>query len=530
MPPHAPSTLAIAFAGAILVPSAAFAQTTASGPSVAQGQQTAPNRFLNYGQANPVALGTQTRSNGLNPTGINYSDCVSDMTLDFPVILSGFGTGNSDGMQIWASVSGTCTTDVDRGNGGVPTCWLVNNGLPLGTVFTGSTDYFIRVQDIVGLQQAPPNPPVFVHQGVGACSAQPSYAAVTITLWFVPLSSEAVYDTNATALQWPLNTDLVGPPAPIGVTVGAGQTLLIANWTANTDSDTLGYNVFIDPPPGAVAPTAPMTQVICPTESSASSSAAASTDASSGDASSAPDAFEDALEDAPGDATSEEGADAGDATLASSSSSTATSSSSTSTAADAACYTVNIAQIPPSIGSCSSSVLSSAVVVDSGVAPVEDDAGEDAALLDETSEAGSGTGIGGIATIPCQYAVNVGCTSGSPVYTESNNITVTGETNTTFNISNLVDGVTYAVAVSAVDNSGNPGPPSTPQCNYPAPVNDFFDLYRDAGGLAGGGFCALQGGTKLDASTGSPVSSWVAVGATGIALLAAGRRRRRGRK
>jgi len=522
MPPFARSALFTTLTGVMLTPCAALAQTTSTGPSITQAQQTAPERFLHYGQANQTDLGTQTRSNGLNPTGINYSDCISDMTLGFPVILNGFGTGNTDGMQIWASVTGTCTTDADRGVGQVPLCWLVSEGLPLGQVFTGSTEYFIRVQDIVGSQQAPPNPPVLVHQGADACTAQPSYAAVTITLWFVPLSGEGTYDTSATALQWALNTDLVGPPAPLGLTVGAGETLLIASWTPNTDSDTYGYDVFIDPPPGSLAQTTTaVTQVVCPSASSSSSTAGSSTDASSA---TAQDAAQDATEE-----SGEEGADANDATTSTSSSSSAsssTTSTSSSTSADAACFTVNVAQGGQSIGSCTSSVLGSAVVQDSGTTAVEGDSGEDAALEEQATDSGTTTGIGGIATIPCQYALDVGCASGTPIYT-GQQVTVTGETNTRFNISGLVDQQTYAVAVSAVDNSGNPGPPSTPTCNYPAPVNDFFTDYRSAGGLAGGGFCALNGGGTLGASGDSPVGSSIVLAAVGTAALAAARRGRR---
>lgn len=476
MPTRARSALAIAWAMTVAAPSAALAEDAGSGPSITQAQ-TAPDRFLNYNQPDQETLGTSTRSIGLNPTGVNYSDCISDMTLGFPVVLSGFGSGNADGMQIWASALGTCIADVDRGNPpGAPRCWLVNNGFPLGSSSSvnGSQEFYVRVQDIVGPQQAPPNPPYLVHEGASACSAQPSSAAVDIFLWFVPLMAEATYDPNATALKWKLSTDLVGPSPPTGLTVGAGDSLLIAQWTANADPDTFGYDVFIDPPPGSPAQLA-QTQIVCATSSGSGSAG--------------------------------------------------TSSSASSNAADAACHAVNVAESAPSLNTCSSAVLGSATAEDGGGAPVEDDAGDDAAPSGAL-EGGVTSGIGGISSIPCQYAVDVGCPSGSPIYTENQQITVASETGAQFQISNLVNGVTYAVAVSAVDSSGNPGPATSPMCNYPAPVNDFYEVYRDAGGAAGGGFCALQGGTKLDASTGSPIGSWIPLATAGVAVLAAGRRRR----
>jgi hypothetical protein len=80
----------------------------------------------------------------------------------------------------------------------------------------------------------------------------------------------------------------------------------------------------------------------------------------------------------------------------------------------------------------------------------------------------------------------------------------------------LVNGVVYAVAVAAVDTVGNSGPLSQVACGTPQPVNDFFELYRQAGGKGGGGFCALGADPK-------PGAAWL----LGIALGALAIRRRR---
>lgn len=58
-------------------------------------------------------------------------------------------------------------------------------------------------------------------------------------------------------------------------------------------------------------------------------------------------------------------------------------------------------------------------------------------------------------------------------------------------ITGLKNGVTYAVAVAAVDALENTGPLSNIACDAPGPVDDFFDLYKEAGGAGGGGFCSL---------------------------------------
>jgi len=47
----------------------------------------------------------------------------------------------------------------------------------------------------------------------------------------------------------------------------------------------------------------------------------------------------------------------------------------------------------------------------------------------------------------------------------------------------------WACGVAGTDNLGNPGVLSNVLCAVPEPVTDFFEAYRNAGGLAGGGFC-----------------------------------------
>jgi hypothetical protein len=56
----------------------------------------------------------------------------------------------------------------------------------------------------------------------------------------------------------------------------------------------------------------------------------------------------------------------------------------------------------------------------------------------------------------------------------------------------LVNGVTYAVAVASQDNVGNIGVLSTIACGVPQEVTGYFEAYRLAGGQAGGGFCSFR--------------------------------------
>lgn len=169
-------------------------------------------------------------------------------------------------------------------------------------------------------------------------------------------------------------------------------------------------------------------------------------------------------------------------------------------------------------------------VQDSGVVATTTELDEAGNVVEIEGGTTSTSGLIGVATIPCQYLVLASCTAGQPVYT-STSLSVIGESSQTATIKDLIDfgpggtptqPVDYNVVVAAVDASGNVGPPSPEACDYPAPVNDFYKLYHDAGGTAGGGFCALD-------AVGLPVgSSAAAIGGLGAVFMGILRRRRKG--
>ena len=488
---HRPCFLLVlaASAAAIFASGEARAQTTTGSATVTASGQVVPLRFM----SDRVTQLPQRPVN-LNPTGINYSDCIQDTWLQFSVTLSGFD--GSESMQIWATRSGDCTADTARGANGAltATCWLVNNGIT-GTVYQSpqTQTFWVRVQDLVGPQNTTPTLPVrLVSWGPSACSQQTSFVAVPMNIWFVPVNSAGLID--GTAYSYPINTDLVGPPPPAVNPPGVGDTLILASWTANIDADTGGYDVFIDPPPGSPADAtaggaSAAVQLICP---DASTPVDAGDDGSDGMSTDAPD---EAQESAAIDAETDANLDA--------------SSSAPQ------CYYQAVSN--PTTGAapgCTSTALTSANVQDASAVTmtVVDEAGN---ILDSSVTSGTA----GIATIPCQYLVGASCPSGTPVY-NSVAETVSGEASTTYNLTGLSNGSLYNVVVSAVDNFGNVGPPSSEQCATPAPVDDFFKIYRQDGGGAGGGFCALD-------IMGAPVGPTAGLVGLGVIGMAAARRRGR---
>lgn len=94
------------------------------------------------------------------------------------------------------------------------------------------------------------------------------------------------------------------------------------------------------------------------------------------------------------------------------------------------------------------------------------------------------------------------------------------------NATGLTNGVTYAIGVAGYDNLGNVGKLSTMVCVTPGPVDDFFTLYKDAGGKAGG--CAIRRSDE-PSRAGGPAGEGTGLG-LGLGLLALAALRRRSTK
>ena len=89
-------------------------------------------------------------------------------------------------------------------------------------------------------------------------------------------------------------------------------------------------------------------------------------------------------------------------------------------------------------------------------------------------------------------------------------------TSTTGSVTGLTNGAQYVVGVASVDSVGNVGKLSNLACATPSQVDDFFTVYRDAGGKAGGGFCSLSNvgaKTGLAGIAGSALFAFASLGA-----------------
>ena len=464
-----------ALAAVLFVSESAGAQTMSAATVAASGQM-----FAHRIDVNGNDLGVSTRPVNLTPLGINYDDCISNLILRFEVIVSGFD--GSENMQVWATKGSNCNAATSRGALGAvaATCWLVNPGFTAQIHQQPITLSFdVRVQDLVGAQNAPPFPANYVRQGVSACSAQNTFAAVPLVVAFVPVDSSG--NPDGTEFDYSQPSDLVGPPAPTNPVQSAGDTLINLNWQINTDSDTSGYDVFIDPIPGQTAPSmgiSDATVTTCPDGASTGVTPTPTTQDSGDD-----------------------GSDGDDGSSGNDGSTTSTPSS------DSGCITTNVGGSTASGagGVCTSTLLTSGMVQDAGGTFIEtDEAGN-------PIEGGTPMSLnGGISTIPTANLVGAGAAG----------MTVSDKNTGNFRITGLTNNVHYNLVVAAVDGFGNVGPPSEEVCDYPALVRDFWNTYRQDGGGAGGGLCALE-------AVGKPGSAGVGLGLLlGAAVLTHARRAR----
>jgi hypothetical protein len=225
--------------GAFLLPREARAQMIAAPSSVYQPTRSTSLR--------PVSM----RPDNLNPYAVNYDDCDAGLQLTFDLLVQGFtGSAASDTVQVWASRGDRgCWQDSTRMKG-TAECWPVLPNPVVPKVGNGSiTIPAISAWDIIGQS---PSPTYQLQTGptLACTQTQADFNHLEFFLYFLPITNNGLFDTSGAYYQYQLNVDVVGPPAPALQPTGVGDTFLVANWTPNSDAETIGYNVFVDLLPG----------------------------------------------------------------------------------------------------------------------------------------------------------------------------------------------------------------------------------------------------------------------------------------
>ncbi len=394
------------------------------------------------------------------PNGISFDDCEKDVKLTFHMTATAFTTG-ADTLQVWAGLS-PCDTAAARTppNG---TCQPVSAPYALNQSFQVD----VQARDLVYASltgiASPPGQGGIVgltsQTSDAVCSQRTASAGSQMNVVFLVyaagggVEAETSLPFNPMGMGLSITVDTVGPAAPTAPTIDIGDTLLKLGWTPAGDAtDTAGFTVFCDPPPGKSTDAAlslPDGAGVCTDSSTTSVDSGAPQDSAPQDS-------------APQDSAS---ADASDSATPSDASSATDSASST-------CGTTTDG------GACGSDVIKSNV---------------------------NGSVLANI---------------GNGYFVCPNTTSTSDKTSTKATVTGLTNDKQYAFGVSASDLVGNTGPVLAFDCGTPQAIDDFWNRYKEAGGGAGGTFCALE-------AVGLPVETSMMGLAFVIASLALARRRRR---
>lgn len=414
-------------------------------------------------QSGNITVVAPIRSNTLRTTPtkvqwISHQDCVDNIQLTFnPVV-----TTPMVGKPLLVFVSNTVDDCLQNSTRNDPTrC----HHLPVvsGTEVLGSPLVTFKAQDLTELMGITSCGDAVADGGTSTTS---STAPLSIKIYFMvaPPAMDLVAgeaDVNF-AIFADSGIDLWGPPPPTDLMVESGDEALQINFAdgSNNDSDRLGYYIYIDDGTGTADGGTPVSST---TSGGASTSAAAGAGAG-GSTSSTTATGSGGAGGASATSTTGAGGSGGATSSSASSSTSATSSASSSSSA-------------------SSTSASSAGATTS------------------TGSATMSTGVtSGGNTDACNPSTSVGsCVAASLSLVPGNipsDVTMdTVETGNLGQVSKLVNGKGYVVAMAAYDDVGNIGKLSDLACGAPAPVDSILRVYQCKGGLTetGCGFCSMGG-------------------------------------
>lgn len=395
-----------------------------AGPVYAQTAPTTTVNSMTMKRVNADGSAAPARASGILLTVITLDDCTADRAYKITLFTPNPGN-QAYTLQAWAGTS-DCTPNAARRLTANQTCWNVTQPLDRAT-----TSVTVRVRDLVANDKSKGESYVNATDA-SVCNA---IGKGSIQLQFMWVAAGDQAGSPATGNPT-FTIDTTGPGAPTGLSVEAGESLLVTRWDKPAAfNEITSYRVYCDPNPTDGSTTV------------------------ADDAGSTTDASRDL------DATTTDASD------------------------------IDASDIDASD-------------VDAGTG---DDAGSasDAATQEPAEDAGttvipgSGCGSALFAAGKTPAATLVPCAESQ------------GAIATQLNVTGLENGKRYAVAVAAVNRSGNVSPLSNVTCGTPVLVDTFFDQYKAAGGGADG--CA----------TASASPSLAALGLATIAMLARMRRRSR---
>ncbi len=416
------------------------------------------------------ALGTFYRQRPIRPTGqqphwVSQADCLAKDVISFTISMTGYQTQT---LEVWASdQSVDCTPTNERMPGGSAQCWLVYRAPATAT----PTRVDISAVDLVARNTPDTTTPIGYPE---ACLNSSSPAGAALTLSFFLTNGAGIIST--TQLWKDIGYDVAAPTAATNLSAGAGETRLHLSWSDAADSDIRGYQFYCDPPPGSVLPDGGLKTASGPPLGTLDTGSGGTFFGTGGNIGIAGSLFGSGGDLGIGGSLLGSGGSllgAGGGSLINAGGAFFETGGAGGTAGTTGTGTT---ATPQTVANCSSSS-----VLQPGVSPI------------------SPTNLG-----------SYSCGSVSGIIANSG--TVGG----------LVNNFNYVVAIAAYDQVGNVGVLSQNTCGTPVNVTDFFELYKQAGGKAGGGICSVS-------FTENPARTGIVFVGSVLALMGAARRIRRRR-
>jgi hypothetical protein len=138
-----------------------------------------------------------SRPQNLDPTGIDYNDCSSNIHLQFTGSVDGLPC--TDTMQIWAGTTDCTPTSARQTNSGAAHCWPGTSTVALQTAFTLN----IRAQDLVAFLDNAKPPTAYTPQGATACKPLDTPRCegfVSLNLYFMAIEADGLTMDGTPAL------------------------------------------------------------------------------------------------------------------------------------------------------------------------------------------------------------------------------------------------------------------------------------------------------------------------------------------
>lgn len=421
-----------------------------------------------------------TRDPTLNPSGINYEDCIEDVTYTFPITVTD-ATAGSDHLFVYA---GTGCDDAAQRTG-VPgsTCWQVVSG-EVGYTTGTNLPISVPVRQILSQEYSGVTASFVGVTDESICHMQATSKARTLNLYFVMQDDNGLTEAVATA---GINADLSASIEPPAFVVDIGDTKLYPKWNAVSDSDITGFNVYY------VAQSSTVQAVLTTVCSDGGTTVSGGgDDDDTGEGGVEAGSLAEAGADSGTGVEPNDEVDAGDAAVASDAGSdeagTTSSGGSDDGGTPGSCVTTTVIDsMPQADGNAQPFVETGFDCVSPFPLNDPQPTGADDSTTSTTTDDADGSADGGMTTTTSTGGSIGPLSFQSQEYdpTKYQMITVSGSS-ADATITGLINNHAYAVAVAAVDAFGNVGALTSATglatCQYPLGTTDFWSQYQTDGG------------------------------------------------